>query len=232
MSLHLLYASYYIIYISVFLPKKWRFTSRPETLSTLVLQESANRAESRPETGWAGGKREDHRGESTAWRSAVKEVDLHSVSGWRNPLLHMVSAGLNTTSAWTCAEFEHKAKFPYKKAQVLQKLAQLGQLQLPQRFLCSFTQIINSSAWQIWPSPRLSLVGGGARFCSFKASYLDMTVGSMSVARDNNWSWHNWECTGSRARTWVHDFSLTALMRLRKAGCAQGLYHHLHNVWQ
>lgn len=151
--------------------------------------------------------------------------------------LYMVSAELNTTSTWTYPEFKHKAKFPYRKAQVLQKLVQLCQLQLPHRcsahhFLCSFTLIINSSAWQIWPSPRLSLVGGRVGYCSFKASDLDVTVGCMSLARDNTWSQHNWEWTGSGARTWVCDSSPMALTRVCRAGCAQGLYHCLRKVWQ
>lgn len=98
--------------------------------------------------------------------------------------------------------------------------------------LCSFTQVMNSSSWQIWPSPRLSLAGGEAGYCSVKASDLNMTVGCMLVARDNSWSQHDWEWTGSWARTWVHDSSPMALTRLCRARHAQGLYHCLHRVWQ
>lgn len=149
-----------------------------------MLQEAANRNCSRPETGQGGGKGEDHRSESMAWRRVVKVLELHSVLGWRNPFLHMVSAGLSNTSTWTCPEFKHKVKFPYKKVHVLQKMAQFCQLHLPHQysahqFLCSVSPIINSSAWQIWPSARLSLVGAGAGYCSFKADNLDTAVGCM-----------------------------------------------------
>lgn len=126
-------------------------------------------------------------------------------------------AGLNDTAA----EFEHKAKFPYKKAQVLQKLPQLSQLQPPATppvpcppLPSQLTPIMNtnSSAWQIWPSPSLSLVGGGAGCCSFKATGLGMTMGCMAVVRDNNWSQHNWEWTGSGSRTGVHVSEFTTLL--------------------
>lgn len=135
---------------------------------------------------WNWASRRKWRG-SQRWVHGMKKyrvLELHSVLGWRNPLLHMVSAGLRTTSTWTCPEFKHKAKFPYKKVQVLQKMAQFCQLHLPHRcsthqVLCSVSQIINSGAWQIWPSPRLSLVGIGAGCCSFEAGSLDMAVGCM-----------------------------------------------------
>lgn len=144
----------------------------------------------------------------------------------------MVSAGLSNTSTQTCPEFKHKTKFPYKKVQVLQKMAQFCQLHFPHQWsahqiLCSVSQIINSSAWQIWPSPRLSLVGIGASCYSFKAGNLDLAVGCMW--KDNNWSWCTSEWTGSRAKTRVHDSWLWWDCR---AGPAQGLCHHLHKVPQ
>lgn len=122
----------------------------------------------------------------------------------------MVSAGLSNTSTETCPEFKHKPKFPYKKVQVLQKMAQFCQLHLPHQcsahqILYSVSQFINSSVWQIWPSPRLSLVGIGAGCCSFKAGNLDMQWAVCE--RDNNWSQCMSEWTGSRAKTRVHDSS-------------------------